>query len=112
MSILSSKVGGVFVVMPNGRFDTNNFAEASKLVTEQNEAGENRMIFDFSKTDYISSSGLRVILQAARLLHNSGRLILCNANEQVHEVLEISGFLDMIKYCDSLQNAIVEVADN
>ena len=112
MSILSSKIEGTFVVMPNGRLDTNNYTEASKLVAEQVEAGENRVIFDFSKTDYISSSGLRVILQAAKLVHSTGRVVLGKANEQIHEVLEISGFLDMIKYCDNLQDAIVEVADN
>lgn len=112
MSILTSKIEGTFVVMPNGRLDTNNYTEASTLVSEQIKAGESRVVFDFSKTDYISSSGLRVILQAAKLVHKTGRVVLCNANEQIHEVLEISGFLGMIKYCDNLQDAIMVVADN
>lgn len=112
MSILSSKVDGAFIVIPSGRLDTNNYTVASSLVMEQVEAGEVRIVFDFSKTDYISSSGLRVILQAAKLVHNQGRVVLCNANEQIHEVLEISGFLDMIKYCDTLQDAIVAATDH
>ena len=111
MSILSSKIEGTFVVMPNGRLDTNNYTEAEKLVAEEINAGENKVIFDFSKTDYISSSGLRVILQAAKLVHGKGKIALCNANEQIHEVLEISGFLDMIKYCDSLQEAMAAVSE-
>jgi len=111
MSILTSKIEGTFVVMPNGRLDTNNYTEASELVTKTIKSGESRVVFDFSKTDYISSSGLRVILQAAKLVHKTGRVVLCNANEQIHEVLEISGFLDMIKYCDNLQDAIAAAAD-
>jgi len=97
--------------MPNGRLDSNNYTEASKLVADQIDGGESRVIFDFTKTDYISSSGLRVILQAAKLVHSTGKVVLCNANEQSHEVLEISGFLDILKYCDNLQDAIKEVAD-
>lgn len=112
MSILSSKVDGAFIVIPSGRLDTNNYSDASKLVMDQVEAGEIRIVFDFSKTDYISSSGLRVILQAAKMVHSSGRVVLCNANEQIHEVLEISGFLDMIKYCESLQEAIAAATEN
>ena len=106
MSILSSKIEGTFVVMPNGRLDTNNSPQAETLVVGQIKAGETRVIFDFSKTDYISSAGLRVILQAAKLVRGSGKLALCNSNEQVHEVLEISGFLDIIEHCDNLQDAI------
>ena len=111
MDILSSKVEGAFVIMPNGRLDTNNAPQAEKLVVENIGAGEKRVIFDFSKTDYISSAGLRVILQAAKLVRKDGRVVLCNANEQIHEVLEISGFLDMIKHCSDLQGAIQAVAE-
>jgi len=111
MDILSSKVEGAFVVMPNGRLDTNNAPQAEKLLVENISAGEKRVIFDFSKTDYISSAGLRVILQAAKLVRKDGRVVLCNANEQIYEVLEISGFLDMINYCSDLKGAMQSVSE-
>jgi anti-anti-sigma factor len=111
MSILSSKIEGTFVVMPSGRLDSNNYTEAEKLVADEVGAGEYKVIFDFSKTDYISSSGLRVILQAAKMVHGKGKVALCNANEQIYDVLEISGFLDVIKYCDNLQEAMAVVSE-
>ncbi len=111
MSILSSKIEGVFVVMPNGRLDTNNYMDAEKLVTAHVEAGDKKVIFDFSKTDYISSAGLRVILKAAKLVHKDGKIALCNGNEQIHEVLEISGFLDMLDHYANLEEAMRSVAD-
>jgi anti-anti-sigma factor len=73
-------------------------------------AGETKIIFDFSKTDYISSAGLRVILQAAKLVHKDGKIAICNTNEQVHEVLEISGFLDMIDHFSNLQKAMAAIS--
>lgn len=106
MEILSSKIEGAFVVTPNGRLDTSNAPQAEKLLVENINAGEKRVVVDFSRTDYISSAGLRVILQAARLVRRDGRVVLCNANEQIREVLEISGFLDMIPYGASLKEAI------
>ena len=109
MSILSSEIDGAFVVIPNGRLDTNNHAEAEALVLAHISSGEEKVIFDFSKTDYISSAGLRVVLVTAKKVRAKGALALCNANEQVGEVLEISGFLDVMQHFDSLQEALAFV---
>ena len=106
MSILSSVIDGVFVVIPNGRLDTNNHAEAEALVLAHTVTGAEKVVFDFSKTDYISSAGLRVVLVAAKKVRAGGAIALCNANEQVAEVLEISGFLDIIQHYGGLQQAI------
>ena len=69
------------------------------------------MVVDFSKTDYISSAGLRVLLKAAKLLtEKKGSFALCNGNEQIEEVLEISGFLSMLTYCKKLDEAMSKVS--
>ena len=107
MSILTSNVSGVYIVIPNGRLDTNTSPEAEELITDAIVSGETRVVMDFSKTDYISSAGLRVILKTAKLLKPmNGVVALCNANEQIHEVLEISGFLSMINLLGSLDEAL------
>ncbi|HHJ16856.1 MAG TPA: anti-sigma factor antagonist [Gammaproteobacteria bacterium] len=111
MDIESGKVGDIVIITPRGRFDTNNAPQAEKLVLDSIVAGEKRMIFNFEGTDYISSAGLRVILQAAKLVRKNGRVVLCNANEQIREVLEISGFLDMITYCKNLREARKSAAE-
>lgn len=111
MSIISSNNNGVFIIMPGGRLDTNTSPEAEEMMVAAVEAGETKVVFDFSKTDYISSAGLRVILKAAKILKpKSGNVSLCNANEQIDEVLEISGFLTMIKCYDTLDDAISSFA--
>jgi anti-anti-sigma factor len=111
VSILSSEIDGAFVVIPNGRLDTNNHAEAEALVLAHVSSGDEKVIFDFSKTDYISSAGLRVVLVAAKKVRANGALALCNANEQVGEVLEISGFLDVMQHFDTLQEALAFVKE-
>jgi anti-anti-sigma regulatory factor len=57
-----------------------------------------------------SSSGLRVILKTAKVLKpKNGTAALCNTNKQIHEVLEISVFLDVVKAFDSLDDAMTFV---
>ena len=106
MSISTSNIGSVFIVTPSGRLDTNTSPEAEKLITEAIDGGEIKIVVDFTETEYISSAGLRVILKTAKLLKpKNGAVTLCNANEQIEEVLEISGFLGMIMLLDSLDEA-------
>jgi anti-anti-sigma factor len=110
MSIITSSNNGVFIIMPDTRLDTNTSPEAEQLIMAAIESGENKIIIDFSKTDYISSSGLRVILKTAKILKpKNGKTALCNTNKQIYEVLEISGFLSVLKSFDSLDDAMTFV---
>ncbi|TFH08800.1 MAG: anti-sigma factor antagonist [Nitrosomonadales bacterium] len=110
MSIIATTKNGVFIAMPDGRLDTNTSPEAEQLIMAAIENGENKIVIDFSKTDYISSSGLRVILKTAKVLKpKNGKAALCNTNKQIHEVLEISGFLGVLKSFDSLDEAMTFV---
>lgn len=107
MSISTSTNDGVFIVMPDGRLDTNTSPEAEKLILDAINSGLDKVVIDFAKTDYISSSGLRIILKTAKVLKpKNGTAALCNTNEQIHEVLEISGFLGVLSAFDSLDDAL------
>ena len=53
-------------------------------------AGARKAALDFSKLDYISSAGLRVLLGAAKQLRASGgTLRIFGMNQSVREVFEI-----------------------
>ena len=112
MSMLIANQRGVVIAMPGSQLDTNTSPEAEEMLMEHIDAGETRIVIDFSKTDYITSAGLRVILKTASLIQKKGGCYaLCNGNEQIVEVLEISGFLDIVEYYSSLEDAVVAVSD-
>jgi len=112
MGLLVAKKSEVIIVMPDEQLDTNTSPEAEKMLMAQLDAGESRIVIDFSKTDYMSSAGLRVILKTASLLQEKGGgFALCNGNEQIVEVLEISGFLEIVKHFPSMKEAVNAVAD-
>lgn len=54
------------------------------------------LIFDFSNLDYISSSGLRVLLAAEKEMGKKGRMIVRNVNGAVMEVFDVTGFSQIL----------------
>jgi anti-sigma B factor antagonist len=55
----------------------------------------------------VSSAGLRVILTGAKLLQGQrGELKICNAKGKVKQVLETSGFNNLIRIYDSEKEAV------
>ena len=71
--------GEVLVLVPIGRLDSGNASSFESIVMDRVSSGELRLIVDFSRLDFISSSGLRVLLIAAKALRVAdGTLVLCS----------------------------------
>ncbi len=83
------------VISLEGRLDTITSPELSwELDSLLDET--KKLIFDLSKLDYISSSGLRVLLSAQKAMKDKGTMIVKNASETVMEIFEITGFSDIL----------------
>jgi anti-anti-sigma factor len=112
MSILSTRDADVLIVTPDGYLDTETSPEADRIITAAVDRGETRVLVDFVNTAYVSSAGLRVLLKANRSLQTSGGAFgLCNANEHIRKVLEISGFASLIPSYASLEEAKRSLAE-
>lgn len=69
-----------------------------------------RIIFDFSKTEYISSAGLRIIINTTRAIHkDSGKVVLTSITPQVLRVFDIAGFLSIFIIADTNEEALLEI---
>lgn len=58
--------------------------------------GVSELILDFTALEYISSAGLRVVLSAQKAMNKQGRMVVRGVNEYVMEVLEVTGFADIL----------------
>ena len=54
------------------------------------------MIFDMSKVSYISSAGLRSILNADELMEDKNGIKLINVNKDVKSILDMTNFSSML----------------
>jgi len=107
MSVLSRNNGNVVIVTPQERLDTNSAPELEKVLADHIERGSRRIVLDLSHIAYISSMGLRVILKTAmEITRKDGKLGLCGGNDQVVQVLQLSGALIMNLHAGTLEEAI------
>ncbi|MBQ6755881.1 MAG: STAS domain-containing protein [Oscillospiraceae bacterium] len=95
MTINKEKNGTALTVALEGRLDTTT----SPKLEEELKAelpGLTSLVFDFSKLEYISSAGLRVLLGAHKTMTKQGEMTVTNVNEIVKEVFEVTGFSDIL----------------
>ena len=78
-----------------GRLDTNTSPELEKIVTSLTDVDE--LVLDFAELEYVSSAGLRVILKAHKQQSTRGGMKLRHVNDEIREVLDITGFLDILE---------------
>ena len=97
----------VLVVMPSERLDTRTAPGVESEVMDYIGNGTTRVVFDFNRTSYVSSAGLRVLLKAAKAVDKQGGGVgVCNANSHILEVLDISGFKMVVKIGKTLDKAV------
>lgn len=78
-----------------GRVDTTTAPKLEQILRENMEGCE-ELILDMEKMDYMSSAGLRVLLVAQKQMQKQGRMVLRQVQEAVMEVLEMTGFADIL----------------
>lgn len=94
--IITKKLNGTTLeIALEGRLDT---VTAPDLEAELNKSldGAESLVLDFSKLEYISSAGLRVLLSAHKAMSGKGGMKVKNVNEIVKEVFEVTGFSDIL----------------
>ncbi|HJU15925.1 MAG TPA: anti-sigma factor antagonist [Stellaceae bacterium] len=85
------------VLAPCGRLDANTSPEFEREMLEELNRSPNGMVMDFSKLDYVSSAGLRVVLLAAKRVKAAGGVfVLCGLGPTIAEVFKVSGFLSIL----------------
>ena len=95
MTITTNLNGKALEVSLEGRLDTMT-APQLEAELKKSMADADSLILDFSKLDYISSAGLRVLLSAHKAMAAKGGMKVTNVNEIVREVFDVTGFADIL----------------
>jgi len=101
---------GVINIAIKGRLDAATSPAAEDSIKNIMKGDENRLLFDFSSLEYLSSGGLRVILGASKeIRRRDGKVALCCLNQYVNEIFEVSGFSAMIPIKASVEEGLKEL---
>ena len=106
MRIVLDQTSGIDIVALVGRIDGSNSDEVEAALVPLADGGGS-VVVDCEELDYISSSGLRVLLIAAKRSKAAGtRLALAGLQPAVGEVFEMSGFLKLFDIYSSRPDAV------
>ena len=107
MEIAIVDSGEVKVVSFIGNLDTNTSPDAEESLSSLINEGALKIVVDLEKLDYISSAGLRVLLSTTKNIKSKGGgCHMCNLNEMVQEVFDISGFSMIFSVYQSTEAAV------
>ena len=95
MNINIEKVDNSTIFKLEGRLDTVTAPELEQVINNEGEAIEN-LVLDFGGINYISSAGLRVLLGTQKKMNAQGSMELINVSEDVMDILEMTGFADIL----------------
>ena len=96
MNITEKIEGASGTLLIEGRLDTTT-APALESKIKSMEGSIQNLILDFTSLEYVSSAGLRVLLGAQKYLNSiKGSMVIRNVNKDIMEVLELTGFIDIL----------------
>ena len=95
MTITKNMNGTTLEIALEGRLDTMTAPELEAALNESLNGAES-LVLDFSKLEYISSAGLRVLLSAHKAMSAKSGMKVTNVNEIVREVFDVTGFADIL----------------
>ena len=95
MIIEQKRDGNALTIAPEGYLDTTTAPEL-RAVLETALKGVKELTFDFEKLEYISSSGLRLLLFAQKAMNEQGTMKVIHANNIILEIFEVTGFADVL----------------
>lgn len=94
MEIKTTAEGNKLTIAVSGRVDT---VTAPELAADLNFGDAQSVVIDLKDVPYMSSAGLRLLLTAHKtMLAKGGELQVANVQPSVREVLDITGFSDIL----------------
>jgi anti-sigma B factor antagonist len=107
MEIIQSFVQNIPVLALSGKIDAVTSKELEFALNGFMEKNINSLVIDFHGVEYISSSGLRILLTSLdKLKKNQGDLKLASLQPLVKEIFEITGINQFFSIYPSQEDAI------
>jgi anti-anti-sigma factor len=109
MEIKQEQRGGVVVLAPSGRLDTDSSTDLELMINDLIAADARHFVVDLGQISYVSSAGLRVLLASAKQLDGGkGSVRLCGLNPQVKQVFDVAGFTKLFGIFSNAEAALAQ----
>lgn len=107
MAIRSTRNDDVLILFPEGRVDSIEAPGFQNDLRAAVDGGDMAVVMDMSGLTYISSAGLRTILESIRRMEKAGgKLAICTLSDYVQDVFRISGFDRVVSIYPTQEEAV------
>jgi anti-anti-sigma factor len=110
MKLAIARQGGTVIVTVSGRLSSAVADQFQDQLMAELDRTPAALVVDFSDLRFITSTGLRTLIVAAKRAHGEGyRIHLCGMSETIFEVFEVSGLLRIFTVHPSLEAGLAAV---
>jgi anti-sigma B factor antagonist len=107
MEIQKRHIDSTIIADIKGILDTGTSEMAQDVINGYLEEGHKKLVINLEQTEYMSSSGLRVLLSTAKKLWAmEGKFRICSPNKLVKDILDTSGFSVIMEVMGSEEEAL------
>jgi len=92
VEITTKEYRRVAVISVSGRIDTSTSTQFEEAINELINKGHHNLVLDFSNVDFLSSSGLRILVTTRKKTREmGGDVVLANPSQRAADSVEIAG---------------------
>ena len=107
MEIQTQEYKRVAVLSITGRIDSATSSEFEAALQEVIGKGKRNLILDMSQVEFLSSSGLRVLVTTLKSLRKTGgELCIAQPSQRARAAIDIAGLDVLFKFFDDRESAI------
>ena len=92
----------------SGRIDSETSPKLEKELSTLTESGHFKFVLDLEKVEFMSSAGLRVLVNVQKLCkrYNRGEIVLSCVPQNIYNALDLAGFTSIINIFDDTPSAV------
>jgi anti-sigma B factor antagonist len=113
MEITTKQFKHCDLVKATGRIDSHTAPQLAEALDVINEAARFNIVFDMSGVDFVSSAGLRVMINVQKTCKrlNRGEMVLACVPQAcvpqwIYEALDLAGFVPLFNLFDEVVEAV------
>lgn len=91
-----------------GRIDSQTAPQLAEALDSVVNAGRYKIVMDLSEVDFMSSAGLRILINIQKTCKrfNRGEVILAVVPQRIYEALDLAGFVPLFNFADDVTAAV------
>lgn len=96
------------LVKATGRVDSATAPQLAETFNEITAAGRYKIVLDMESLDFISSAGLRVLINTQKSCkrYNRGEIVLAIVPSNIYAALDLAGFTSLFRIYDDVLTAV------